>query len=208
MDAINERRKRHLRILEAALKEQVVDVQIVLGICVQISRQAFCNELTEYFACLQEYVGANQNQFQQHDVLAIPLIKKKLGTLKSSLRVQIHSVKKLDKMFWLLFEQNSEVSRAIQNYKDKYVKTQECDKPNANVLTQQNKVNSNFRMKLHHIIRQNSKSQKDSIRYSFSVQSSHNPSSQTPIQASRNSLQIDQNALSRRHMTKRLQSLN
>lgn len=33
-DPIKESRKRHLRILEAALKEQVVDIQIVLGICV------------------------------------------------------------------------------------------------------------------------------------------------------------------------------
>lgn len=62
-DPINERRKRHLRILEAALKEQIVDVQIVLGICVQISRQAFFNELTDYFACLQEHLATNQNQF-------------------------------------------------------------------------------------------------------------------------------------------------
>ena len=44
-DPIKESRKRHLRILDAALKEQVVDIQIVLGICVQISRQAFYNEL-------------------------------------------------------------------------------------------------------------------------------------------------------------------
>ena len=33
-----ENRKRHMRILEAAMKENVVDTQIVLGICVQISR--------------------------------------------------------------------------------------------------------------------------------------------------------------------------
>ena len=37
-DPIKESRKRHLRILEAALKEQVVDIQVVLAICVQISR--------------------------------------------------------------------------------------------------------------------------------------------------------------------------
>lgn len=37
-DPIKESRKRHLRILDAALKEQVVDIHIVLGICVQISR--------------------------------------------------------------------------------------------------------------------------------------------------------------------------
>jgi len=44
-DPIKESRKRHLRILDAALKEQVVDTQVVLCICVQISRQAFFNEL-------------------------------------------------------------------------------------------------------------------------------------------------------------------
>jgi hypothetical protein len=32
-DPIKESRKRHLRILDAALKEQVVDLQVVLGIC-------------------------------------------------------------------------------------------------------------------------------------------------------------------------------
>ena len=37
-DPIKESRKRQLRILDAALKEQCVDIQIVLGICVQISR--------------------------------------------------------------------------------------------------------------------------------------------------------------------------
>jgi len=32
-DPIKESRKRHLRILDAALKEQVVDTQVVLCIC-------------------------------------------------------------------------------------------------------------------------------------------------------------------------------
>lgn len=59
-DPIKESRKRHLRILDAALKEQVVDIQIVLGICVQISRQAFYNELHDYFVCAYEYIMANQ----------------------------------------------------------------------------------------------------------------------------------------------------
>ena len=58
-DPIKESRKRHLRILDAALKETVVDIQIVLGICVQISRQAFYNELNEYFACAYDYIMAN-----------------------------------------------------------------------------------------------------------------------------------------------------
>ena len=37
-DLPKENRKRHMRILDAAMKESVVDTQIVLGICVQISR--------------------------------------------------------------------------------------------------------------------------------------------------------------------------
>ena len=53
-----------MRILDAAMKESVVDTQIVLGICVQISRQAFYNELNEYFNCAYEYIMANQAQFQ------------------------------------------------------------------------------------------------------------------------------------------------
>ena len=51
-DTIKESRKRNLRILDAALKEQVVDIQVVLGICVQISRQELFNELWENYLCL------------------------------------------------------------------------------------------------------------------------------------------------------------
>ena len=52
---------------------------------------------------------ANQSQFQAHDIQAIQSIKKKIGGMKSHMKVQIQSNKKLDKMFWLLFEQNQEV---------------------------------------------------------------------------------------------------
>lgn len=38
LDQMKETRKRHLRILDAALKDNVVDTQLTLGICVQISR--------------------------------------------------------------------------------------------------------------------------------------------------------------------------
>lgn len=58
-EQLKESRKRHLRILDAALKEQVVDVQVVLGICVQISRQALYNELSEYFNCAHDYIQTN-----------------------------------------------------------------------------------------------------------------------------------------------------
>ena len=81
-DPIKESRKRHLRILDAALKENVVDTQIVLGICVQISRQAFYNELTEYYVCASEYVMANQTLFQPHDIKGIQDLKKKLQGIK------------------------------------------------------------------------------------------------------------------------------
>ena len=67
-DPIKESRKRHLRILEAALKEQVVDIQVVLGICVQVSRQALYNELWENYNCAYDYLMANQKEFQMHDI--------------------------------------------------------------------------------------------------------------------------------------------
>lgn len=67
-DPIKESRKRHLRILDAALKEQVVDIQVVLGICVQVSRQALYNELWENYNCAYDYLMANQKEFQMHDI--------------------------------------------------------------------------------------------------------------------------------------------
>jgi hypothetical protein len=70
-DPIKESRKRHLRILDAALKEQVVDMQLVLGICAQISRQAFYNELFEYYTCAYEYVTANSKEFGASEVNCI-----------------------------------------------------------------------------------------------------------------------------------------
>ena len=68
VEQLKESRKRHLRILDAALKEQVVDVQLVLGICVQISRQALWNELSEYIVCAHEYIQTNQKEFQGHEL--------------------------------------------------------------------------------------------------------------------------------------------
>jgi len=38
--------------------------------------------------------------------------------------VTIQSTKKLDKMFWLLLEQNQDVQSHINSYKDKYAKAQ------------------------------------------------------------------------------------
>ena len=119
-DPIKESRKRHLRILDAALKEQVVDIQIVLGICVQISRQAFYNELQEYFVCAYDYLMANQSQFPNHEIQGIQNLKKKIASMKSHQKVQIQSTKKLGRMFWLLLEQNQDVKNNITNYKEKY----------------------------------------------------------------------------------------
>jgi len=82
-DPIKENRKRHLRILDAALKEQVVDMQVVLGICAQISRQAFYNELTEYYACAFEYISSNvPKEFNQADVQGLQQLKPKITRLK------------------------------------------------------------------------------------------------------------------------------
>ena len=44
--------------------------------------------------------------------------------MKPLLKVQIQQNKKLDKMFWLLLEQNQEVKTYIQNYKEVYEKAQ------------------------------------------------------------------------------------
>lgn len=150
-DPIKESRKRHLRILEAALKEQVVDIQIVLGICVQISRQAFYNELQEYFICAYDYIMANQSSFQPHDIQGIVNLKKKLGSVRSHSKVQIHTTKKLDRMFWLLLEQNQEVRNNIRTYKERYIEKTENggpqsamgDGPTSNPITSQNQGQAN-----------------------------------------------------------------
>jgi hypothetical protein len=68
VDQIKESRKRHLQILFASLREQVVDTQLTLGICVQISRQAFYNEMSEYFQVAHEYILANQKDFNPQDL--------------------------------------------------------------------------------------------------------------------------------------------
>ncbi len=70
-DPMKESRKRHLRILDAALREQVVDLQVVLGICAQISRQAFYNELFEYYQCAYEYITCNPKEFMPAEVTCI-----------------------------------------------------------------------------------------------------------------------------------------
>ena len=57
---------------------------------------------------------ANQNQFQTHDIQGIQSLKKRLAAMKGNHKVQIQSNKKLDRMFWLLFEQNSDVRNNIK----------------------------------------------------------------------------------------------
>lgn len=57
-DQLKESRRRHLRILEAALREPVVDACIVLSIQVQLSRKAFFNEIQIIFDIAYENVVA------------------------------------------------------------------------------------------------------------------------------------------------------
>lgn len=108
-DPIKENRKRHRQILIAALKENVVDTSVVLGICVQISRQAFYNEFNEYLVCALEFMQANQSTFQLADIQSLQMLKKKLQSMKGNQKVSFQTGKKLDKMFWMLLEQNQEV---------------------------------------------------------------------------------------------------
>lgn len=57
-------------------------------------------------------------------------------------------------MFWLLVEQNSEVNKAIQGYKDKYVKTKECTGQQGNSLAQKSNA---FKLKLHNVLKTKSR---------------------------------------------------
>ena len=63
---------------------------------------------------------ANQGQFPNHEIVGIQNLKKKIASMKSHQKVQIQSTKKLDRMFWLLLEQNQDVKNNITNYKEKY----------------------------------------------------------------------------------------
>ena len=45
-------------------------------------------------------------------------MKKKLMTMKGQQKVSIQATKKLDRMFWLLLENNSDVRNGIKSYKD------------------------------------------------------------------------------------------
>ena len=45
-------------------------------------------------------------------------MKKKLMTMKGQQKVSIQANKKLDRMFWLLLENNSDVRNGIKSYKD------------------------------------------------------------------------------------------
>ena len=52
-------------------------------------------------------------------------VKQRIQKMKPLLKVQLQQNKKLDKMFFLLLEQNQEVKNQIQIYKEKYEKSQE-----------------------------------------------------------------------------------
>ena len=47
-------------------------------------------------------------------------MKKRLGNVRAHSKVQIQTTKKLDRMFWLLLEQNTEVRNNIRTYKERY----------------------------------------------------------------------------------------
>lgn len=79
-------------------------MQVVLGICAQISRQAFYNELIEYYNCALEYMQANLKEFTTSDYTALQGLKPRIGKMKPQLKVSLMPNKKLDKMFWQLFE--------------------------------------------------------------------------------------------------------
>ena len=51
-------------------------------------------------------------------------LKKRMGSVRSNSKVQIQSTKKLDRMFWLLLEQNQDVRNNIRTYKERYEKTE------------------------------------------------------------------------------------
>lgn len=72
---------------------------------------------------------ANQSSFQPHDIQGIVNLKKKLGSVRSHSKVQIHTTKKLDRMFWLLLEQNQEVRNNIRTYKERYIEKTENGGP-------------------------------------------------------------------------------
>jgi len=70
-EELKESRKRNLRILDAALKEPLVDVQVVLSICVQLSRRAFYNEMRLILEITVEQVGSQiGNPYSQSDLQA------------------------------------------------------------------------------------------------------------------------------------------
>ena len=91
----------------------------------QISRQAFYNELNEYLVFAYDYIMANQSQFQSHDVQSLQNLKKKFWQVRTHSKVSIQSNKKLDRMFWLLLEQNQEVRNNIRIYKERYAEKTE-----------------------------------------------------------------------------------
>ena len=71
-------------------------------------------------------MNLGHSQFTQKDVNQVTELKKKLAAMKSHQKVQIQNNKKLDKMFWLLIEQNAEVSKQISNYRQKYAEQTAC----------------------------------------------------------------------------------
>ncbi|CDW80131.1 UNKNOWN [Stylonychia lemnae] len=136
MEQMKESRKRHMRILQAALKECIVDPSVCIAICVQVSRQAFFNELKDYFQCAHENIingqlpaqttstnnnsGNTNTNSTQSEILNYQNLKKLIQKANVQSKVQIQHNKKIDKIFKVLFEQNVHVLKQISTYKDKY----------------------------------------------------------------------------------------
>lgn len=86
---------------------------------------------------------ANQTSFQPHDIQGIVNLKKKLGSVRSHSKVPIQTTKKLDRMFWLLLEQNQEVRNNIRTYKERYIEKTENGGPVAAEVQNPQNANSN-----------------------------------------------------------------
>ena len=70
---------------------------------------------------------ANPKEYCPQDVALIFGMRQRIQKMKPLLKVQLQQNKKLDKMFWLLLEQNQEVKNQIMSYKDFYEKSRKSN---------------------------------------------------------------------------------
>jgi hypothetical protein len=97
-------------LIQASFKEQLVDPQVALSICIQYSRQAFFDEVSEYFQCSQDIIVTAApgtiptNCNLQTENLNYQNLKKVITKARLQARVQINLHKKLDKMYKVLYD--------------------------------------------------------------------------------------------------------